>query len=86
MGVIGFTSIRLVELGVNATILDAMIPDYGGNRFNISSVTNKVRLNFCDIRDDTALNYLVRGQDSIFHLAGQVCHLMSLSNPFPDMI
>jgi UDP-glucose 4-epimerase len=44
-----------------------------------------VRVNYCDIRDDSAVNYLVRGQDYVFHLAGQVCHLMSLSNPFPDI-
>jgi UDP-glucose 4-epimerase len=32
-----------------------------------------------------ALNYLVRGQDYVFHLAGQVSHLLSQSNPFPDI-
>jgi UDP-glucose 4-epimerase len=86
MGFIGSNlAIRLVELGANVTILDAMIPDYGGNEFNILPVSDRVRVNFCDIRDDTAVNYLVRGQDYIFHLAGQVCHLMSLSNPFPDI-
>jgi UDP-glucose 4-epimerase len=86
MGFIGSNlAIRLVELGANVTILDAMIPDYGGNEFNVLPVSDRVRVNFCDIRDDTAVNYLVRGQDYIFHLAGQVCHLMSLSNPFPDI-
>jgi UDP-glucose 4-epimerase len=86
MGFIGSNlAIRLVELGANVTILDAMIPDYGGNEFNILPVSDRVRVNFCDIRDDTAVNYLARGQDYIFHLAGQVCHLMSLSNPFPDI-
>ncbi|MBX9720298.1 MAG: GDP-mannose 4,6-dehydratase, partial [Candidatus Obscuribacterales bacterium] len=44
-----------------------------------------VRINYCDIRDDNAVTYLVRDQDFVFHLAGQVCHLMSLSNPFPDI-
>ncbi|HEY9755608.1 MAG TPA: NAD-dependent epimerase/dehydratase family protein [Oculatellaceae cyanobacterium] len=86
MGFIGSNlAIRLAELGANVTVLDAMIPDYGGNEFNLAPVADKVRVNFCDIRDDTAVNYLVRGQDYVFHLAGQVCHLMSLSNPFPDI-
>jgi UDP-glucose 4-epimerase len=86
MGFIGSNlAIRLAELGAKVTILDAMIPDYGGNEFNIAPVADDVRVNYCDIRDDTAVNYLVRGKDFIFHLAGQVCHLMSLSNPFPDI-
>lgn len=78
-------AIRLAQLGARVTVLDAMIPDYGGNEFNLAPVRDKVRINYCDIRDDSAVNYLVRGQDYIFHLAGQVCHLMSLSNPFPDI-
>jgi UDP-glucose 4-epimerase len=31
------------------------------------------------------MNYLVQGQDFIFHLAGQVDHILSLSDPFPDI-
>jgi UDP-glucose 4-epimerase len=86
MGFIGSNlAIKLASLGAKVTILDAMIPDYGGNEFNVSPVAEQVRINYCDIRDDMAVNYLVRGQDYIFHLAGQVCHLMSLSNPFPDI-
>ncbi len=86
LGFIGSNlAIRLAESGAKVTVLDAMIPDYGGNEFNLAPVKNQVRVNFCDIRDDSAVSYLVRGQDYIFHLAGQVCHLMSLSNPFPDI-
>jgi UDP-glucose 4-epimerase len=78
-------AIRLAELGANVTVADAMVPDYGGNEFNLYPVRDRVRVNYCDIRDESAMNYLVRGQDFVFHLAGQVCHLMSLSNPFPDI-
>lgn len=86
MGFIGSNlAIRLANLGAKVTILDSMIPDYGGNEFNLAPVKDRVRINYCDIRDDSAVNYLVRGQDYVFHLAGQVCHLMSLSNPFPDI-
>jgi UDP-glucose 4-epimerase len=86
MGFIGSNlAIRLTELGAHVTILDAMIPDYGGNEFNIAPVADSVRVNYCDIRDEMAVSYLARGQDYVFHLAGQVCHLMSLSNPFPDI-
>ncbi len=86
LGFIGSNlAIKLAQLGAKVTILDSMIADYGGNEFNIEPVKDQVRVNFCDIRDENAVNYLVRGQDFVFHLAGQVCHLMSLSNPFPDI-
>jgi UDP-glucose 4-epimerase len=86
MGFVGSNlAIRLAELGANVTVIDSMIPDYGGNEFNLFPVRDRVRVNYCDIRDVSAMNYLVRGQDFVFHLAGQVCHVMSLSNPFPDI-
>ncbi|MBX9568925.1 MAG: GDP-mannose 4,6-dehydratase [Candidatus Obscuribacterales bacterium] len=86
MGFIGSNlAIRLVELGAKVTVLDSMIPDYGGNEFNLYPVSDKVRVNYCDIRDENAVTYLVKDQDYVFHLAGQVCHVMSLSNPFPDI-
>lgn len=86
MGFIGANlACRLVDLGANVTIMDAMIPDYGGNEFNVYPIKDRVRINYCDIRDENAVIYLVKNQDYVFHLAGQVCHLMSLSNPFPDI-
>lgn len=86
MGFIGSNlAIRLAEAGAKVTVLDAMIPDYGGNEFNIAPVKDRITVNYCDIRDDSAVTYLVKNKDYIFHLAGQVCHLMSLSNPFPDI-
>lgn len=86
MGFIGSNlAIKLAEMGASVTVLDAMIPDYGGNEFNLAAAGERIRINYCDIRDESAVQYLVRGQDYVFHLAGQVCHLMSLSNPFPDI-
>ena len=86
MGFIGSNlAIKLCQLGAKVTVLDAMIPDYGGNEFNVFPVRDQIRINFCDIRDESAINYLVRDQDFIFHLAGQACHVMSLTNPFPDI-
>jgi UDP-glucose 4-epimerase len=86
LGFIGSNlAIRLVDLGAEVNVVDAMIPGYGGNLFNIEPVRGKVRVNFCDVCDIHAMNYLVRGQDYVFHLAGQVSHVLSLSNPFPDI-
>lgn len=78
-------AIRLVTLGAEVTLVDAMIPEYGGNLFNIEPVRDRVTLNFGDIRDRHAMDWLVRGQDFVFHLAGQVSHVLSLTDPFPDI-
>lgn len=86
MGFIGSSlALALARLGADVTIADAMIPGYGGNLFNIEPVRGRVRVNFCDIRDPNAMNYLVQGQDYVFHLAGQVDHILSLTDPFPDI-
>ena len=86
MGFLGSNlAIALVELGADVTIVDAMIPGYGGNLFNIAPVRERVTVNFADIRDAHVMDYLVRGQDYVFHLAGQVDHILSLTDPFPDI-
>lgn len=86
LGFIGSSlAVPLAEAGAEVTLVDAMIPDYGGNLFNIAPVRERVRVNFCDVRDPHAMNYLVQGQDFIIHAAAQVCHIKSLSDPFPDI-
>jgi len=86
LGFIGSNlAIKLAELGANVTLVDAMIPEYGGNVFNIESVKDKLTVNFADIRGEYVLNYLVRDKDYLFHLAGQVSHVKSLTDPFPDI-
>lgn len=86
MGFLGSNlAITLVNAGAHVTLTDAMIPGYGGNLFNIEPVRDRVMVNYCDVRDAHVMNYLVRGQDYIFHLAGQVDHILSLTDPFPDI-
>jgi len=86
LGFIGSTlAIRLVELGANVTIVDNMLPRQGGNLFNIEPVKDKVRINFSDVRNQLSMDHLVRGQDIIFHLAGQVNHVDSMRNPVQDL-
>lgn len=76
---------RLASYGAVLTLADAMIDEYGGNLHNIASIRRDVVVNFCDIRDAAAMNWLVRDKDYVFHSAAQVCHLKSLSDPFPDI-
>jgi UDP-glucose 4-epimerase len=86
MGFIGSNlAIRLTKSGALVTIVDSMIPEYGGNLFNIKSIKNEVKINYCDITDKNAINWVVQNQDYIFHLAGQVSHLLSFDNPYKDI-
>ncbi len=78
-------AIQLVECGAKVTLVDAMIPEYGGNLFNIQPIHDRVAVNFGDICDAHAMDWLVRDKDYVFHLAGQVSHVMSLTDPFPDL-
>ncbi len=77
--------IKLVELGADVTIVDNMLPRQGGNLFNIEPVKDKVKINFSDVRNRLSMDYLVKGRDVVFHLAGQVNHVDSMRNPVQDL-
>lgn len=86
LGFIGSNlAIKLVKAGAKVTILDAMIEGHGGNLFNIEPVKDDVQINFSDVRNKNIMNYNVRHKEYIFHLAGQNDHVLSLTNPFPDI-
>ncbi|MFQ5772147.1 MAG: NAD-dependent epimerase/dehydratase family protein [bacterium] len=75
----------LVELGAVVTLVDSMIDDYGGNLFNVSDIKDKVKINIADVRDESSMRYLVRGQNYMFNLAGQVSHSDSMLDPYTDL-
>ncbi len=86
MGFIGSNlAIALVDLGADVLLVDSMIPDYGGNLFNIEPIRDRVRVNFSDVRDRSSLNYLVQNQDLLFNLAGTLSHVDSMKDPFTDL-
>ncbi len=76
---------RLVESGAVVTIVDNMIPRLGGNLFNVKEIAGRIHINFSDVRDEHSMDYLVKGQEIIFHLAGQVNHVDSIRNPIQDL-
>jgi UDP-glucose 4-epimerase len=76
---------RLVELGGNILLVDSLIPQYGGNLFNIHGVKENVHVNIADVRDENSMDYLVQKQDVMFNLAGQVSHLDSMRDPYTDL-
>lgn len=76
---------RLAALGADVLLVDSLIPDYGGNLFNIAGIENQVRVNVADVRQASTMNYLVRDRDVIFNLAGQVSHIDSMRDPHTDL-
>jgi UDP-glucose 4-epimerase len=86
LGFIGSNlTICLVNSGAQVTLVDSLVPEYGGNLFNIESIKDRVRLNISDVRDVHSMRYLVQGQDYLFNLAGQTSHLDSMADPATDM-
>lgn len=76
---------RLVRVGARVTLVDSLIPVYGGNLFNISDIKDSVTYNISDVRDPHSMAYLVQGQDFLFNLAGQTSHMDSMTNPQADL-
>ena len=86
LGFIGSNLARsLVTQGANVTLVDNLIPQYGGNTFNIDDLQNKVVVNVCDVRDTFAMAHLIQGKDYLFNLAGQTSHLDSMTDPHTDL-
>ena len=78
-------ALRLVELGANVTLVDSLIPEYGGNLWNIEQIKDKVNVNISDVRDEHSMKYLVKKQHYLFNLAGQTSHTDSMIDPHPDL-
>ncbi|WP_050463144.1 NAD-dependent epimerase/dehydratase family protein [Herbaspirillum autotrophicum] len=76
---------RLVEQGAEVTLVDSLIPVYGGNLFNVADIKERLTCNISDVRDPHAMAYLVQGQDYLFNLAGQTSHMDSMANPRADL-
>jgi UDP-glucose 4-epimerase len=86
MGFIGSNlAHRLVELDAQVTLVDSLIPIYGGNQRNIAGIEHRLRVNIADVRDEYSMNYLVQGQNYLFNLAGQTSHLDSMTDPYTDL-
>lgn len=86
LGFIGSALARtLVDLGAKVTLVDSLIPEYGGNRFNIDDIRDRVTLNLTDVRDAAAMSSLIRKRQFLFNLAGQTSHLDSMTDPLTDL-
>ena len=76
---------RLVKHGNTITVVDSLIPEYGGNLRNIYDIQDKITVSLSDVRDVAAINNLIKGHDYLFNLAGQTSHLDSMLDPITDL-
>ena len=86
LGFIGSNLARhLVKVGAKVTIADSLIPEYGGNLFNLKDLKDEIEIKITDVRDSISMDQLIPNQDFLFNLAGQTSHLDSMENPFTDL-
>ena len=86
LGFIGSNLARqLVDLGAQVTVLDAMIPMYGGNRRNLSGYGSRLAIRLVDMRNHRRIAKEIKGQEILFNLAGQTSHMDSMSDPQTDL-
>ena len=76
---------RLVNHGHDVTVIDSLIPQYGGNLANIADISEKIVVNISDVRDPFATRELLKGVDWVFNLAGQTSHADSMTDPYTDL-
>lgn len=86
IGFIGSTlALRLANYGSRVTVIDSMIPEFGGNLFNLNEFADKIHINFSDIREPHSLKPLLKDVDVLFSLAGQTSHMDSMTDPYTDL-
>lgn len=86
LGFIGSNlAFRLVTDGADVTLMDSLIPEYGGNTFNIEGIQDQIDVNISDVRDEHSMRQLIKGKDVLFNLAGQTSHMDSMIDPFTDL-
>lgn len=76
---------RLLPLGADITLVDSLIPEYGGNLYNVEKIKKYLHINISDVRDTYGMKHLIKNKDILFNLAGQTSHMDSLSDPFADL-
>lgn len=71
--------------GASVTLVDSLLPQYGGNPRNIEGIEGDVAVSYTDVRDSYAMAYLISRHDFIFNFAGQVSHRDSIEDPLTDL-
>lgn len=85
-GMLGSTIAHLAyREGASVTVLDALLPLYGGNLFNLKDISDGIEFVQGDIRDREIVDQVVKGQDMVFNLAAQVSYVDSNTDPHLDI-
>jgi UDP-glucose 4-epimerase len=85
-GMLGSAVARLaLEHGADVTVIDAFLPLYGGNRFNLPEEHERLTTIEGDIRDAALMRQVLDGADWVFNLAAQVSYVDSNVDPFTDL-
>jgi UDP-glucose 4-epimerase len=86
LGFIGSNlTIKLVELGANVTVVDAVVPGCGGNAFNLTNVAGDVRVIQRHIDEVDAFADALERAELVFNLAGEISHIHSMLFPERDL-
>jgi nucleoside-diphosphate-sugar epimerase len=86
LGFIGSTvARRLADLGAEVRVVDALVPEHGGNWANLAAYEKRIEVRLADLRDPAVARAAVPGVDYVFNLAGQVSHLDSMRDPVTDL-
>ena len=86
LGFIGSNLARkLVEFDAIVTLADFLDPGGGGNKFNVSGLEKRLKVEVVDAGDIAHMAGLVVDQDILFNLAGQTSHLGSILDPLQDL-
>jgi len=75
----------LVNLKADVTVLDALLPNYGGSLLNLKGIQDKIEFVKGDFRDLKLMKKLVKDKSLIFNCAAQVSHTISIKDPFLDI-
>jgi len=86
LGFIGSNlALALAAGGARVTVLDALVPQHGGDRRNLAGAAAEIPVTVAGIGDRDAVAPLLRNADIVFNVAGQVSHLESMADPLRDL-
>jgi UDP-glucose 4-epimerase len=84
LGFIGSNlALALVAGGARVAVVDALVPEHGGDRRNLGAAPIPVTI--AELGDRAAVVPLLRDADVVFNVAGQVSHLESMADPLRDL-
>ncbi len=87
LGFIGSNMVHaLASAGAHVRVVDALIPEHGGDRRNLDGLEHpeRVEVLLADL-GDAGVAEVVADADVVFNVAGQVSHLASMTDPLRDL-